>query len=124
MPPSEVMTNVPTEIALQQAQIAATRALTDSVKSLDHRMGEFGADLKDVRERLIELEAGKFEARLAETRTELREQIKATMTYHESLEARVRAVEVAIGKFTLALAVAGAVGGAALGVIATKVFGG
>lgn len=120
---NEVFTNVPTEVALQQAQIAATRALTDSVKSLDNRMADVSADLKDVRERVIAFEAAEFKNQLTEARHEFKEQMAEARSVAQAQEIRLRATENNVTKLLFALAVLGTIGAASLGVILSKLFG-
>ena len=122
--PAEVVTNIPTEMALRQAEINATRALTTSVDRLASRLDVFGSDLGEIKTKVTTIEARNFDGQLSKLE---HDQDKAVQILHDSnkvRDERIRGLETLVAKFGAYLAVAGAVGGAALGVMATKVFGG
>ncbi len=142
----EVITNIPTEMALRQAEIQAMRTLSESVNRLTDRMDHFAEDLGEIKSKVTTIEARNFDHQIAklENDTEKAIQIlhdsnklrdgrieadKAAMmarieTDKTASNTRMGAMETQLAKFGGYVAVAGAVGGSALGVIATKVFGG
>lgn len=122
--PSEVVTTVPTELALRQSEINATRTLTLAVERLTERMDGFGRDLGEIKTKVTTIEARNFDGQLSKLEHDLDNDIKVLHDSNKVRDERLRAVEQLVAKFGAYLAVAGAVGGAALGVIATKVFSG
>lgn len=132
---TEVLTNVPTEFALRRAEIDATRALTVSVEKLTDRMDNFGTDLGEIKSKVTTIEARNFDHQIAKLEADTE---KSIQILHDSNKARdLRAdnekqqsatrfsiIEKQMSAFGAYLAFAGAIGGACLGVIANKVFGG
>ena len=120
----EVLTPVPTELALRQAEINATRTLTESVNRLTERMDGFGNSLGEIKDKVTTIEARNFDNQILKLETDTREAVKILHDSNKTRDERIRGLETQIARFGAFLAVAGAVGGAALGVMATKVFGG
>lgn len=132
---AQIMTPVSADHVLRQAEIDALRQLSDSVGDLRSSFRDFAKDLKEVREKVISMEAAKFETQLAaavieakdryeEHKVDTRRELNGIRLVVEGLENRVRVVENANARFGLVLAILGTIGGAAVGALVVKVFSG
>lgn len=131
----EVLTSIPTEMALRQAEIGAMRTLNDSVNRLADRIDGFATDLAQIKDTVTEIKARNFDQQIAKLEQEakqevdrvergFRREIDAIVLSATNSDTRTRAVEQAVARLGLGMAIVGTIGGAALGVVATKVFGG
>ncbi len=122
--PETVITDVPTEMALRQAEIQATRTLTESVNRLTDRMDSFGQSLGDIRDKVTTIEARDYGNQIIKLEGDTDKAIEVLHASNRTRDSRLNMLEQQMAKFGAYVAVAGAIGGCALGVIATKVFGG
>lgn len=82
-PPGEVMTNVPTSDALRQAEILAMRALTEQIAQLGRGLEALSNDMREVRDKVIKIEAQELRTAILEIRSELRETIGELRIEHD-----------------------------------------
>ena len=120
----EVVTSIPAELALRQAEIHATRALTTSVDRLAERMDVFGTDLGEIKSKVTVIEARNFDNQIKKLEEDTRRDVDGLRQSNTARDNRVNVLEQQMAKFGAYVAVAGAIGGVAMGIIATKVFGG
>lgn len=94
MPEDEIMMPVPKPEAVVMAEIHALRQISDALTATNRSLATLTADVRDVRERVIKIEAKDMDAKIAEYRSEcrtscaeLRADIKAANVRIDVLEA-------------------------------------
>lgn len=93
MPDDEIMMPVTKPEAVTLAEIHALRQISDALAATNRSLTTLTADMRDVRERVIKIEAKDMDAKIAEYRAEcrttcaeLRADIKAATVRIDSLE--------------------------------------
>lgn len=124
--PSEIITNIPTEMALRQAEISATRMLTGAVERLTMRMDDFGKDLHEINTKVTRIEARDFDGQIAKFETEitarvlrvetdLRTDLERIYKTNSLRDDRINANKNNITRLTTFLMIGGSIGGIAFG---------
>lgn len=119
----EVFTSIPTDAALRQAEIGAMRMLSDSVNRLAGRMDAFGEDVSDIKQKVTVIEARNFDMQIA--KLELDTEKAFTVRDAASLirDTNISNLQQQMAKFGAYVAMGAAILAAAVGAMATKVFG-
>lgn len=88
-PPDEVFTAIPASDALRQAEILAMRQLSDNVGQLNRSVGELSKDMRDVRDKVIAIEAQELKAAILQVKGDVMDAVRGVRDDHEKRIAEV-----------------------------------
>lgn len=93
MPDGKIMTALDTTDVAQMALIEAMRSLADSGKKTASAVESVQVEIRDVRERLIRIEATEFKAEIGQAKREIERLRKEALSEMEATKRRVDVLE-------------------------------